>query len=197
MTKTAHHINVTLSEIRSGKTSRDKVIKHLYHDQALRGSIQSMLSKKGGKREDFDMVFNTALMQFIKTVVKNAEMNISSTLNSYITGIAKYVWYAELSKRKKHQVEPIENYFDIAGDTTPESLVINFSQKELVHELLQNLGKNCKEVLLYWANGYKMQEIAKLLNYKSEGMAKKKKHICFKELLTYLGNNPHIKKILQ
>ena len=197
MTKSSNHINSTLVGIRSGKTGRDKVIKQLYNDQSLRSGIQAMLFKKGGTADDFDMVFNRALMQFIKTVVKKDNVNITTTINNYIAGIAKYVWYAELTKRKKHQAEPIENYFNIATGTTPENLVIDFSQKELIHELLQNLGKNCKEVLLYWANGYKMLEIAKLLNYKSEGMAKKKKHICFKELLAYLADKPHIKKILQ
>lgn len=50
-----------------------------------------MIVRKGGTLADFDLIFNTALMQFVKTVVKNREFNITSSINNYIIGIAKYV----------------------------------------------------------------------------------------------------------
>ena len=67
----------------------------------------------------------------------------------------------------------------------------------LLHSLLETLGKNCKEVLLLWGNGYKMRDIADIIGYKSEEMAKKKKYQCFKTLLIYLEQNPEIKKSLR
>ena len=42
-----------------------------------------------------------------------------------------------------------------------------------------------------------MEEIAKMLNYKSFKMAKKKKYECFKQLLKYLDQNPQIKMALR
>ena len=58
-------------------------------------------------------------------------------------------------------------------------------------------GKNCKEVLMLWAYGYKMKEIANIMNYKSDNMAKKKKYKCFKELLEFLEQNPEAKSALR
>ena len=85
----------------------------------------------------------------------------------------------------------------MASGVTPEDLVIDFSQKKLIENLLSYLGRNCKEVLMYWANGYKMKEIAKLVGYKSEGMAKKKKHLCMDKLQKHIANNPSIIAILR
>ncbi len=186
-----------LDRIRSGKEGRDAVISELYYDQSLINRIHGVLHKYGGKKEDFQDVFNTSLMQFIKSTVRNKELKFTSDIHSYICGIAKYVWLGELKKRGKYLTDNIDDQYDLADDFTPESLLINHSKKEIIANLLKRLGRNCKEVLMYWANGYKMSEIAELMNYKSEGMVRKKKHNCFKELLLMLEQNPDLKMILK
>ena len=42
-----------------------------------------------------------------------------------------------------------------------------------------------------------MSEIAEKLGYKSEGVVRKKKSECMKELLTFLNGNPQIKEALR
>ena len=186
-----------LSEIRSGKNGRDKVIKQLYFDAKLKNKISSMLLKKGANTDDVETVFNTSLMQFMKTVIKNKDLEVSTSIDNYIMGIARYVWYKELRQQIKNRSDEIEDQYDLSTDVTPESLVIDHSQKDLITELLSYLGKNCREVLMYWVNGYKMAEIADLVGYNSSNMARKKKYKCLKELLTFLDKNPHIKSILR
>ena len=197
MLNNSKDINSIIFDIRSGKEGRDNVIKQLYYNKDLRNIMRSMIFKKGGSEDDFETVFNTSLMQFVKTVTKNSKFEINTSINSYILGISKYIWYGELRKRNKHKSEAIDNHYNLSTETTPESLVIDFSNKELISDLLLELGKKCKEVLMYWANGYKMIEIADIIGYKSAGMAKKKKHICLKELLLYLDKNPQIKSVLR
>lgn len=186
-----------MTKIRSGKAGRDEVIGILYYDEVLRNKIRMVINKYGGKTSDFEEVFNTALMQFVKTVIKNKDMVISNTLHSYICGIAKFVWMNKSKKENKIRTEDIDDQYDISSDTTPESLLLDQSKIENLNELLEKLGKNCKEVLMYWANGYSMKEIADLMGYKSDNMAKKKKYKCFKELLDFLEKNPEVKKALR
>ena len=186
-----------LSAIRKGKVERDKIIGQLYHDVDLRNKVQTMLYSMGGKSSDFNHIFNSSLMQFIKTVVKNKELVINSSIPQYIVGIAKYVWYKEIKTNKDKRTENIEEIFDMSIGSTPEDLVIDHNQKEVIHKILGIIGKKCKEVLMYWANGYKMREIAKLVGYKSEGMAKKKKHLCMNRLQKHVANNPSIISILR
>jgi len=195
--ETHKDIDTMISKIRSGKSGRDEAIEKLYYDEVLRKKISIVLNRYGGQKTDFDDIFNVSLMQFVKTVVKNKDMVITTSLHAYICGIAKFVWMNKSKKENKIRVEDIDDQYDIQSDTTPESLLLDQTKIEQLDGLLQKLGKNCKEVLMHWANGYSMKEIAEMMNYKSDNMAKKKKYKCFKELLEYLEANPDIKKALR
>lgn len=194
--KDTEDISILLQRIRLNKVSRDQVIGELYHDSALRSSIRSMMKSKGATEEDVQEVFNICIIKFVKTVIKNSDINISHTVQSYITGIARFEWYGILRDRKKHTHQELDAWRK-TENTTPESLLIDGDQKTLILDLLNAVGDKCKEVLLLWANGYKMKEIAVSVNYKSEGMAKKKKHQCFKNLLNYIEKNPDIKNLIR
>lgn len=186
-----------MNKIRSGKAGRDEIIGMLYSDEVLRSKIGLIVKKYGGQAADFEDVFNTSLMQFIKTVLKKREMVINSSIHAYICGIAKFVWMNHSKKLNRIQTENIDDQYDIQTDGTPESLLLDQTKADLLNDLLGHLGKNCKEVLLLWSNGYSMKEIAKVMNYKSDNMAKKKKYKCFKELLDYLEKHPEIKNTLR
>lgn len=168
----------------------------MYKDQKLRSGIQSMVVKMGGSRDDVEEIFTTTLIQFVKTVLKNPDLTITHELRTYISGIARYVW---LGRFKKNQPILTDNGRESDGDweDSPETLVVRQDQKHLLHDLLKRIGKNCREVLMYWAHGYKMKEIADMMNYNSEGMAKKKKYQCFKTLVEYLDQHPEVKEALR
>ncbi|MEM9545087.1 MAG: sigma-70 family RNA polymerase sigma factor [Bacteroidota bacterium] len=190
-------IDTTFTLIRSGKSGRDQVLSMLYNDHALRSKIDSIVLKYGGQKSDCNTIFNNTLIQFVKTAVKNKDLDITSNLHAYLCGIAKYNWFNENKKELKHRTENLDDQFNISLDVTPESLVIDQGKITMLHKVLKGLGKNCKEVLMYWANGYTMDEIAKMVGYKSNMMARKKKYKCFKELLSFLEQNPDIKNVLR
>ncbi len=190
-------IDVIISKIRSGKAGRDEVIGMLYYDEVLRNKVRNVVKRYGGCESDFEDVFHIVLMQFVKTVVKKKDIKITSSIHAYLCGIAKFVRMNISKKANKMHIDNIDDQYDIQADTTPESLLLNQWKIESLNGLLRKLGKNCKEVLMLWANGYSMKEIAAAMNYKSDNMAKKKKYKCFKELLDYLEKNPEIKNGLQ
>lgn len=190
-------IQLIVSKIRSGKTGRDEVLVSLYHDQTLRTKVEHVAAKYGRQKVDFDMIFNSTLMQFVKTVINNRDFSIQSSLHSYMSGIARYIMLNDLKKTNRLRTEDIEDQKNIKTDHTPESLIIDQTKVKQLDQLLQKLGKNCKEVLLHWANGYSMKEIAVMMKYKSDMMAKKKKYKCFKEMLNYLEEHPEIKNVLR
>ena len=172
------------------------MIQELYFDEKLRQKIQAVLSRYGANAADFEEVFHTTLMQFVKTVIKNTDIQINTSLYAYLAGISKYTWLNKAKKENRIRTEQMDDQFDLTSDTTPESLLLDQSKVNVLQGLLERLGKNCKEVLMYWANGYSMNEIADLMGYKSDKMAKKKKYKCFKELLDYLEAHPEIKNAL-
>ena len=184
-------------KIRSGKAGRDGVLVSLYHDKVLRTKVEYVALKHGGQKVDFDLIFNSTIMQFVKTVINNKDFSIQSSLYSYMSGITRYIMLNDLKKTNRHRTEDIDDQNNIKTEHTPESLILDQSKVDQLDELLQKLGKNCKEVLMHWANGYSMKEIAVMMNYKSDMMAKKKKYKCFKELLNYLEEHPEIKNVLR
>ena len=185
-----------LLDIRSGKAGRDRVLIQLYQDKKLRAGIASVIRNVGGSKENFDDIFTTTLIQFVKTVIKRPDMVIRNELNTYLISIAKYICLANRKKQSKMTVSS-ELSKVMEWEDSPESLVVKKEKIHLLHELISSLGDKCKEVLMYWANGYKMKEIAKLMDYKSENMAKKKKYKCFKSLLLIMEENPQIKSALR
>jgi len=187
---------IVLSKIRSGKAGRDEVITSLYKNKQLKSKVINQILKKGGSKEEAQSVFNLCLVQFFKTVIKNKDLTIKINLEAYIMTIAKNVWYQELRKNAKIKTSEINDNLDLAEENNSESLLLNIEKMEVLNDLLSKLKKRCKEVLMYWANGYNMEEIAKMCDYKSAMMARKKKYQCMKELLDYVSRNPHVKEAI-
>ena len=185
-----------VSNIRSGKPGRDKAIELLYYDTKLRYSIKSVVRKMGGNNDQAIEMLSVAIMKFIKTVVTNKEFTLTSSVINYITGIAKFTFLNNQKKQTLNSAALIDD-FDFNDDAPqPSELIIKKEKFELLTSILSNLGKNCKEVLMLWGNGYKMNEIADKLGYKSSDMAKKKKYQCFKSLMKTVNSNSHIKEAL-
>ena len=138
-------------------------------------------------REIYQSVdFNNGLSAFIR----------DGPVTAYLLGIAKFVWFSEMKRRNKILTNEIKE---------PEVLVsldgfeLNFISEEksrALHKIMVTLRGNCKEVLMAWANGLSMKEIAHNLNYQSEGMARKKKSQCMKQLVEFIHSNPDLKSAL-
>lgn len=190
-------IDVLLRNIRFNKSERDAAIASLYHDTALKEAIKSTLLSKGARAEDIQDIFGETLLQFVKTVVKNPTLELAVGLKRYLQGIAKHVWYNRLRKEGKHDHIDLDSAIGLEGDIQVEELVLKKEKYTLLHELVGKMGSKCKDVLMYWANGYDMQKIASFMDYKSSDMAKKKKFLCMKKLLLYIEQNPQIKEALR
>lgn len=193
------HQNTTeqlLERIRSGKGGRDEVLIALFKDVSLKRNIRSVIVKMGGTVDDADDIFTTTLVQFVKTVLRRSDLVIEHQLHTYIVGIAKFQWLGRIKKNNSAR-ELVQMTFADEMEDNAEMYYIKQGQRELLHDLMQRMGKNCKEVLIHWAMGYSMKEIAVMMNYKSEGMAKKKKYQCFKALIQYLDDNPKLKEALR
>lgn len=181
-----------LKDIRSGITGRDKAITYLYNDKKLRTCIESLVYKMGGNKECYKDILSTTLMQFAKTAIQKKDLNLKCSLNSYIIGIARYVWLAQKRKEKKFHPH-LQIIQEGKHVNSHESIVIKNEKYNLLHKLLERQGVRNKEILMYWAHGFKMKEIANLMNYKNAGVAKKKKYQSLKAITIYLENNPKLK----
>lgn len=190
-------IQELIAKIRGTEKDRAAVVNYIYKDSNLKKSIKSYVLNHYGNEDDAIIIFDDMIVQFIKSVFSKSDFKIDGELSAYLMGIAKHLWFAESKKRMKmKQWDSIENKDFVDQDTISIDQILSEEKRTLLLNVLSHIGKNCKEVLMYWANGYAMDEIAQKLNYKSEGMVRKKKSVCLKELITVVQLRPEIKKAL-
>lgn len=171
----------------------------IHNNLQLRNTIKSYLKSKGATDIELDHLYNETLVALIKTgfATKNI-LNLTGDLEPYLMGIARNLWYQECKKRKREISLPEVISHQTADDQpVAEEIFLTKERYALLHDVLEKLRSNCRAVLMHWANGFSMTEIAEKLGYQSEGMARKKKSQCLAELNDFLFQNPHIKLQLQ
>lgn len=185
--------------IQKSSTERNEVLVTIHNNLQLRNTIKSYLKSKGATDIELDHLYNETLVALIKTgfATKNI-LNLSGDLEPYLMGIARNLWYQECKKRKREISLPEVVSHQTADDQpVAEEVFLTKERHALLHDVLEKLRSNCRAVLMHWANGFSMTEIAEKLGYQSEGMARKKKSQCLAELNDFLFQNPHIKLQLQ
>jgi len=60
-------------------------------------------------------------------------------------------------------------------------------QIKALEPMMNSLGNNCKDILLKWADGYNMKEIAQILGLANAKVVKARKSQCLKKLKKLLG----------
>ena len=183
-----------IEEIRESLEGRNKALKKLYTDPKLRRAIVGTLIKLGCQKDEASDVFTDAIVSFVKSAYRK-DLVVKSSLTNYLIGIAKNIWLKRVTKNDKKvpiSVQQVES-------TSPsiETNLIEDERKELLKALLNRLDETCRKVLTLWSMNQRMKSIAKELNYKSEGMARKKKHHCLKRLYEIVELNRDVKMELQ
>lgn len=184
-----------ISQVRSGKQGRDKVICMLYRDEHLKQQVISYIRRNSGNEDDAEQVWTTVVMQTVKSMATRLDLEIKNTLEHYMMGVARYTWLSMLKKQKPSQV--YDQQLDVDMSPSVEEAFIGMERVAELEELMQVVGEKCREVLHMWSHSYSMAEIAKAVGYKSEMMAKKKKYKCLQRLITYLHEHPHLKDRLK
>ena len=183
--------------IKSGRPGRERVARVLYFNQELQQGMKNILLRYGAPSHDVEDIFHYTLIQFFKLVLKTESFTIHSNLNSYLYGIAKNVWFQKIRKNKNLLTSQLEDV-DFVDDVQPvDLLMIEDEKRKVLHGILSNLGAKCKDVLLLWASGFKMSEIALKLGYSSDEVARRRKYVCMKLLVKYFDQNDHVREILR
>jgi RNA polymerase sigma factor (sigma-70 family) len=85
-------------------------------------------------------------------------------------------------KRKADWVDELPHLGDAMKDALGK--LIDQEQVERLKALLQKLGESCERLLLYWGEGYSMEEIASLLQFRDAASVKSRKYTCLQKLKT-------------
>ena len=183
-----------LTLLRSTPKDRKRAIVSIAQHNKLKLDTERHVIKNSGTKDDATMIFHDAIVVFTKKVFLDKNLTISNSVEGFIYGIVRNLWLNELRKKSKHLTQELDVNTNEKVDTT--DIFESLAKKEDIAALravMNKLGSKCKEVLIYWAGGYSMNEISKLLSYASDGMVRKKKHHCYKQLIELMIQDPNFK----
>ena len=156
------------------------LFRSLYH--TMQESCRKYIFKRGGDQTMVDEILHEGLYRFFVRVKERQDFKITSSLEAVVFGFIKMVWQQKCRTDSKYQ----KLHKDIdQDDWVKNSLTEEFEEDTdttMIMGLMDNLGKDCKEVLIaFYVHKSSLQEIAEELNF-SYDYAKLKRFRCIAEL---------------
>jgi len=133
--------------------------------------------------EDIEDAYQRAFNIFYFNVKADKIAMQEIKANTYVFSVGKNIMLKVLNKVAKNET-PIDNISERKlGAVSIDYDMDSIYRKEMVVRLLNQIGETCRRVLtLAFFRNFAMEAIARELNFKSESVAKKKKHLCLKKL---------------
>ena len=178
-----------IDRIRTSMYERDKVMAELFVNEQLRTNTQRFILANGGRGDDVDSILCDTIVNFVKNCYKE-DFEIRSNLENYFFGVTKNLWYKTIRERKP--TTSLDQVPEKTESDNPELLLIDIERRQKLEVILQKIDEKCRKVLMLWAKDMKMQAIAKVLNYSSAEVVRKKKHFCLKKLIEIVNRHPEL-----
>jgi RNA polymerase sigma factor (sigma-70 family) len=137
--------------------------------------------------EAFDLYSDTIIAAIDK--IKNGSFQGQSSLKTWLYSIFhnKYVDLIRKKTTNKNSVHRVidipEGLLEVSDEarTVIQELIVK-TDYEVLRQKLVLIGENCKELLLYWADGFSDREIVELKKYKSPDVVKTTRLRCLEKL---------------
>ena len=183
-----------LMALKAGGRECDEAMAYLYQKHV--DKIVSFIIARNGSREEAKDVFQDSLVNLLMGV-RQGKFEGKSSIGTYLYAISKNLWYRRFNRSTREDDYKSANKGSDIGEETPELLLMDNDQKEMIGGLLGSLKAKCKEVLLMWAQKFSMKEIAEELGYQNDQVVRNKKNHCLKELKERVRKSPEVRNIVQ
>ncbi|MCL2098497.1 MAG: sigma-70 family RNA polymerase sigma factor [Bacteroidales bacterium] len=159
----------------SGKESEIAKLYHIYREPFF-----AFIHKNnaGIGEEDIKEIYQESFIALWKNIrdKRLTGENLQASLKTYLFGIGK----RQSSKHVRDRKPSHPLLYDFA--VLPEK-EIGKEEKEIIIQAIENLGKPCSQVLtLFYLEEKSLKEIAGIMGYKSEQVAKNKRFSCMENL---------------
>ncbi len=149
---------------------RDKAFKKLYQ---LYPKVERLILSKGGTKQDASDVFQEALIILNRNLEKS-DFKLTSSFYTYLYAVSRFIWK---DTQKKFSKEELHNL----NDTEVEYFhsVLEEKKYQCAERAFLELGARCRQLLqLFYHKAMSFKEIAKVMQFKSEKIAKNQKYKC-------------------
>lgn len=149
---------------------RENAFSKLY---SLYPKIEALVLSKGGQKQDALDVFQEALIILNRNLEKS-DFKLTSSFYTYLYSVSRFIWK---DTQKKFSKEELHNL----NDTEVEyfNSVLEEKKYQLAEYAFLELGERCQQLLqLFYNKAMSFKEIAKVMQFKSEKIAKNQKYKC-------------------
>lgn len=172
--------------IRENKMARREAENQLFNKYAY--LIQEGMNKYSLEQEDAFTAYSDTILQSLDNIAGSL-FEKRSSLKTYLYKIfinkcVDLIRKKTTNKRSIHQTLPISEMTDMMTDRSKNVIqqLIEKNDFDLLRTRLNELGENCRKLLLFFADGYNDREIAVFLEYKTADVVKTSRLRCLDKL---------------
>jgi RNA polymerase sigma factor (sigma-70 family) len=152
-------------------------------------------SKKFNVKEcDAVDIYQDAIIILRENIISGKIKSLRSSISTYLFSIGKYKIYEAYRKSSKTVFDS-----DILINEKKNELDVNFYNEETTNQqkalvkYFSKLGERCKSILvLFYYQGYTLDEITEILNYSDKNVLKSQKSRCVKQLRSFINRYERI-----
>ena len=156
--------------------------------------VKFFITSNSGNEDDAQDIFQEAIIVIFKKL-KEKQLVISCTFKTYLYSVCRLLWLKQLEKRKNKNEQSIENENHIELSDEMHEMSEETERFRLYQAYFAKLGADCKKVLELSLDKVSLREIAKIMGYKSEKYAKKRKYQYKEKLIKEIKSDPKFKEL--
>ena len=148
--------------------------------------------ENSGSIEDAKDVFQESIIIIYK-ISQRKPIKLTAGFYTYFFAICQRVWWKKLRKRKTANAFSV-SIKQMSENTDPITLLDE--RYELYTEQLRQLPPERVHLMNLYLDGFKMKDIAQILQLKSEDYARKLKYKCQKQLIQLIREDKKYKELV-
>lgn len=172
--------------IKENNTTRRQTENQLFNQYSY--FIKEGMNKYSLEQEDAFTAYSDTILQLLENIAGSI-FEKRSSLKTYLYKIfnnkcVDLIRKKTTNKRSIYQTAPISEMMNMISDQAKNVIqqLIEKNDFELLRRRLNELGENCRKLLLFFADGYNDKEIAEYLEYKTADVVKTSRLRCMEKL---------------
>jgi RNA polymerase sigma factor (sigma-70 family) len=150
--------------------------------------IKHLVTSNKGNVTDAKDIFQETMVIIYRKIREN-NLEITSSLNTFIYAVARILWLKELVLRRKNlEIYDTEDNF-ISKVPNIVDLIEKNERLKLFREKFEDLSEDCKKVIRMFLNKVPVKDITHIMGYSSEQHTKNRHYRCKKSLISKIKSN--------
>lgn len=173
------------------------ILQHIY--KQFYYQVNLFIKRNSGNEDDANDIFQEAIIIIYRKLKENDLVFKMSSFQGYLFSVCRFLWLKELEKRKIEQ-QRLNDSLPFLEEIYDDNLVEIVRKNErygLYQKHFKTLSTDCQKLLQLFFEKIPMTEIAKIMGYKGDNYAKKRKYTCKELLVSRIKNDTEFKKIIE